>query len=223
MKYILVFFVSMFFLKNIYSQSFQASEDCQVNIGAPNFEHEERKEVIDAVFKYMTVRLDNRIAGCSGTLINRNVDDGTLGHYFVTAWHCLDETNFDVEHQLYFNYQSNVEDENLMPFTNQGQDDVQSNLTNPLNPIQDGHEYEHRTRLRLVENISIYTGDFALVEILTPLPPHFNFTYAGWAPSRFAMGAPISISSFIQPIPTKFAMVHHPVGDVKKISGFNKQ
>mgnify|MGYP000153258435 CR=1 FL=1 len=218
MKYILVFFITILFFKNAYSQvGFQASEECHENIAAPaNFEHEERKEVIDAVFSYLSVG-----GGlCSGTLINRNIDDGSLGYYFVTAWHCLDETDFDAVHQLYFNFQSNTENEGLMPLTNRGETFNQSNL-NTFPSVQDGYEYLHRTRLRLVEQSSAYLGDFALVEILTPLPPHFNFTYAGWAPSRFSAGFPVSLWSLIEPIPTKNVMVHHPVGDIKKVAGFN--
>ncbi len=50
-------------------------------------------------------------------------------------------------------------------------------------------------------------GDFALLEILTPVPPHFNVAYAGWNPSKHGNA------------PGPIAGVHHPRGDIKKISG----
>jgi len=31
----------------------------------------------------------------------------------------------------------------------------------------------------------IFWGDFAMFEILTPVPPHFNIAYAGWNPNKF--------------------------------------
>jgi hypothetical protein len=53
----------------------------------------------------------------------------------------------------------------------------------------------------------LVAGDLALLEILTPIPPHFNVYYAGWSPETFNK--------------PPFAVIHHPRGDIKKISEMN--
>lgn len=61
--------------------------------------------------------------------------------------------------------------------------------------------------LRLVSSWDM--SDFALFEILETIPDHYNVFYSGWsrAPN----------------VPADVATVHHPSGDVKKISTFDGQ
>jgi hypothetical protein len=49
-------------------------------------------------------------------------------------------------------------------------------------------------------------GDFALCEILSPIPPHFNIYYAGWS----------SQSLINKAVEAPFVDMHHPKGDIKK-------
>ena len=90
--------------------------------------------------------------------------------------------------------------------------DIQSNLYDDDPTIiatltnNSDYQYHHRSRIRVVT--MQYWGDLALCEIITPIPPHFNITYAGWNPSRFA-----GLNSW-----GSFAGIHHPNGDIKKIS-----
>jgi len=56
--------------------------------------------------------------------------------------------------------------------------------------------------------VSGFRVDVALLEIMTPIPAHFNVAYAGWMPY-----APPGLNgSWVAP----FHLVHHPSGDVKK-------
>ena len=188
-----------------FGQRFGLSDFCQVNVHDPAFLNIGRRDVINA-----TVRIQ---AGgyCSGTLINRNTGDNDVGFYILTAKHCVDDLNFDNTFTIVFNYQSPDAENNSVPISNRGNSNSQStSLTD------DDHEYRHRTRLRLVGQ---YTwGDMALLEILTPVPPHFNITYSGWNPSRFNSfsigGGPV--------IPAPIVGIHHPRGDIKKISGIQE-
>ncbi|MGI6477933.1 MAG: trypsin-like peptidase domain-containing protein [Salinivirgaceae bacterium] len=62
--------------------------------------------------------------------------------------------------------------------------------------------------MRATKNDSIGTVDFALLEAKQPIPEHFNANYAGWDASGRT--------------PTNTVAIHHPRGDVKKISFSNK-
>ncbi|HRO41878.1 MAG TPA: T9SS type A sorting domain-containing protein [Flavipsychrobacter sp.] len=164
---------------------------------------------------------------CTGTLLNRNQDDSKLGYYLLTAHHCLTESptsdnisvNFEQEHVLIFNYQSPDGNTTNTAPTNRADNFniLQSgeDFINPNQSVTDGYEYLHRTRLRLVRNYLV--GDFALLEILTEVPPHFNVSYAGWNPNSIYQGFPDGS------VPTgqgfdKYIGIHHPGGDIKKIS-----
>jgi hypothetical protein len=60
-----------------------------------------------------------------------------------------------------------------------------------------------------------------MYEIIIPLPPHFNYGYAGWSPSRFwvlANSGPLNL-----PLPpTRIVSFHHSNADIKKISGYGQ-
>jgi len=179
---ILVFFI----VSKINAQSgWEQSASCNENANVQALWATGRENVIAATFK-MNVQ-----GNCTGTLINRNTSDGDLGFYFITARHCmsvdgLNNNNYidsTKEWTFYFNYQSPDGDNNSTPESNRGITDAESSLA-PANPIiTNGYEYLHRSKIRLVADY--FWGDFALCEMLTPLPPHFNVYFAGWNPSVF--------------------------------------
>lgn len=147
--------------------------------------------------------------------MNRKTEDGNLGFYFLTAKHCTDGVDFDDVHTLYFNYQSPDGNTNNTATTNRGIEDWQTGEINPFTSslTTQGYEYRHATQLRLVQDYS--WGDFALVEILTPVPPHFNVSFAGWNPSLFHNGIQVGTPTvFFEP----YVGIHHPRGDIKKLS-----
>lgn len=195
---------------NVYAQRFQVSDDCHINVHDFAFNNTHRGSVISSTVK---ISVSNSL--CSATLINRNTNNNELGFYLLTANHCINDANFNNDHFIYFNYQSPDEDELSTETSNRGMRNQQSDNS----VIFDGYEYHHQTRLRLVNRF--FWGDLSLLEILTPVPPHFNVSYAGWNPSRFYNGVSFGIRNPFR-LPTDYVGIHHPRGDVKKISGNNQ-
>lgn len=193
-----------------FSQYWDKSGDCNVNANDPSYLNLQsgRQGAISATVK---LSIDGN---CSGTLINRNTSDNDVGFYILTAKHCTDDVNFNIPNTIYFNYQSSGANDNSTAISNMGKADFQSTLL-----TNDGYEYRHQTFLRLVAD---YTwGDLALLEVLTPLPPHFNVTYAGWNPNKFNDLNVANLPS-LPTLPSQIFGVHHPKGDIKKISGMHE-
>jgi hypothetical protein len=210
MRLIILLIICVLFSNSIFSQFWGDAASCQKNVNDPAFQNGNRNMVIRSVFKLFIE------GGCTGTLINRNTTDSQLGYYFLTAHHCVEGVNFDNEHVLYFNYQSPDANSSSTPISNRGIADEQSQ-NDPNNPA---YEYRHHTKLRLVDGY--VWGDFALCEILTPLPPHFNVYFAGWNPSLFVNGVSIGTPPSCGTNPNLFVGIHHPEEDIKKISGTQK-
>ncbi len=173
--------------------------------------------IISATFEFGT----KSKGYCTGTLINRKTSDGSLGYYFLTAMHCLEgsfetdgETTFST-FEFRFNYQSPEDYSLSTPESNRGWVNKQSATKDSITGviIPNGFEYFHTSKMRLVGGL-YYWGDMALVEILTPLPPHFNVAYSGWNPNFFFDG------NVIPPINNwgDFKTIHHPKADIKKIA-----
>jgi hypothetical protein len=176
--------------------------------------NDDRRDIIDATFK-----IDVE-GGCTGTLINRNTTDADVGFYFIIARHCLftngNVINFDVPHQLMFNYQSKDANSESTAISNRGKIEAQSTADD--DPTDANYEYFHESKIELIN--WEFWGDFALCKIVTPLPPHFNYSYAGWNPSMFINnGIPDGdiLSCIVNP--TMYVGIHHPKQDIKKISG----
>lgn len=199
----------MILIKSLSAQEWQDAGACQKNVNDPQYHVAPNNDMINSVFK---LRIDGL---CTGTLINRNTNDGDVGFYFITAHHCVKDVDFSNDFTLYFNYQSPDATSSSTYSTNQGVSNSQSSNTLP-----NGYEYKHISKLRLVEDYS--WGDFALCEILTPLPPHFNYNYAGWNSSILLNGVSAGNPPNCGTLPTLFTAVHHPEGDIKKISGSQK-
>lgn len=194
----------------IKGQSFNTSKPCNVNVNeSQNF----RDIVKKATFK---IRFVGPNPGtCTGTLINRDIEQNQLGFFFVIARHCLiapfansgiDPTR---EHEFSFNYQAPDPNNNFStPVSNRGR--VSSGLgVQSRSTSDDGYQYLHRSPIRIIS--WYFWGDFALCEILNPIPPHFNVTFAGWNPG-LATFVPVPFS------PEQYFNPHHPAGDIKKMS-----
>lgn len=207
-KKILATILFNIFAVTLFAQ-WQESGSCQVNVYDPYYANINRENIINATCK-MSIN-----GTCTGTLINRNTSDNDLGFYLLTARHCISDIDFNANHTLLFNYQSPGANDELTPTSNRGMDFKQSeNLE-----TDKGYEYFHVTKLRLVADF--VWGDLALVEILTPLPKHFNVSYSGWSPNRFYNG--LNAGGSLPPVlPSRYSTVHHPEGDIKKISGINQ-
>lgn len=204
------------------AQSFLESKDCNVNVNdlLPIGTSATTPLINSSTFKFsQIVNIDgeDKIQSCSGTLLNRFVNDSELGYYFITAKHCTKEIQENQLIWFMFNYQSPTGVSNETIESNEGNRIRQSKLYDytPLN--DDSYEYYHESYVRKVDDF--WWGDLALYEILKPIPPHFNVSYAGWNPSAFI---PTYIPTpCISAVPARFKGIHHPRGDRKKVSGVN--
>lgn len=196
----------MLFFTNGIAQQFNTSLWCHRNVYDPVTSGIDRKECIDATFKYHNPNGNT----CTGVLINRNTGDANVGFYFLTARHCFYENNqmtplfeFGDPFDFYFNYQSKDANNSAVPFSNQGawqgfqSEDIADN----------GYHYHHSSQIQIISAFA--WGDMMLCKILTPLPTHFNITYSGWNPNPFRFGG-LTWGEFVG--------IHHPSGDIKKIS-----
>ena len=182
--------------------------------------------IISATFEFGT----EAKGYCTGTLINRKTSEGEVGFYFLTAKHCINELSLEIDgttisvFEFRFNYQSPNTYSLSTPETNRGWYNGQSGLNDSItgDKITNGFEYYHLSKMRIVNDpnnansLNLVTGgDLALVEILTPIPPHFNVAYAGWNPNFFYYEGniypPINMLG-------DFKMIHHPKADIKKIA-----
>lgn len=208
MKNLFLIFLLNFSVCLLHAQSWDEAGDCEVNVNNSNYANLPiRQGTINATVKLYIYGTSGNWE-CSGTLINRNTSDGDVGYYILTAKHCMDGIDYSANHFVIFNYQSPSENNASTPNSNRG-----IYLGQSISLTDNRYEYSHGSKLRLVNSFT--WGDLALFEVLTPIPPHFNVTYAGWNPSRF--GTVISTNHN----PTDFYGVHHPHGDIKKISGTN--
>jgi hypothetical protein len=154
-----------------------------------------REELISSVIRFTV-----NGSSCTGTLINRNTNEQTLGNYFITAWHCFkdggecggNEYNWSIPVNISFNYQSPPSPYGLVHSANAS-----------------GTLYEITRPIRLVEHVNCSYGDFAICEIMgDPIPPHFTPYYAGWRPTHI-----VSLSDYIN--------FSHPNGSSKHVATAN--
>ncbi|HEX2395042.1 MAG TPA: T9SS type A sorting domain-containing protein [Bacteroidales bacterium] len=113
---------------------------------------------------------------CTGTLVNTSQNQGV--HYILTAGHCFKEEKEANTAVFYFQYES--------PFC----DGPDGNTSRALS----GATIRARS-----DDI-----DFALLELLEPVPFTYHPYYAGW--------------DYRQIAPQSGLVIHHPLGDVKKIA-----
>jgi len=154
-----------------------------------------RDDLKRAVFKYFAGG-----SSCTGTLINRNTNENSLGQYFITSWHCFklgndcagDNYDFSQAITMIFNYQSPPD-----------------HLGQVFSDNKDGAVYSITRNIRLVDHVTCAYGDVAICEILgEPIPAHFNPYFAGWSPA-------------IAPTTSSFVSFGHSQGSLKQVAATN--
>jgi hypothetical protein len=190
----------LFFCCPLKAQDFNEALPCNINVNgtdwSQNFHIEQR-----AIFRY----IPSDGGACTGTLINQGIYSyETPRQLFLTARHCVRDVNWNGIWRFYFNYQSRNENTLDTPIYNRG---IGNNPGQSQDYSSDDYAYYHESLVRVI-SMDVLT-DVALVEILTPIPPHFNIAYAGWIPYFFT-------GQVITDLP--FTVIHHPTGDIKKIS-----
>lgn len=160
---------------NIFGKSekdgnFGRSGECNIDINCLQGDHWQNEKNAVARIIINTSEL------CTGTLLNNTSEDETP--YFLTANHCIDNSN-DAEYSVFcFDYES--------PYC--GGPDGSTDYTISGSKIR----------------AKIYELDFTLVELNDKPPYSFPAYFAGWTSDTSA--------------PQKTTTIHHPFGDVKKIS-----
>ena len=180
-----------------FAQSWGQAQECQNNANN-SFNNNDLKA---ATFRYRTAGGE-----CTGTLLNRNTPENSIGQYFLTSWHCLNDLSLNANNEfqatLTFNYQSPNANNLGTPLNNRGIFPGQSTL-----PDNNRFRYWLPSQIRLIEKTSMAQGDMAICQILAPIPPHFNVYYSGWSPNQYLFANLVPFSTF-----------HHERGDIKKIT-----
>ena len=158
---------------------------CQININCSegnNFQDQK-----NGVARILTTYSSGQ-GWCSGSLINNAADNK---EYFLTAYHCGDESTNQQFNQwiFYFNYEFNgCNNSTTAPIT-----------TNSVTGAQ------VKSRSNDLNSTSI-SSDFLLLELNNTIPSSYNPYYNGWNISSTTTSSGVGI--------------HHPLGDTKKISTF---
>jgi hypothetical protein len=98
MKVILIISLNLL-ISILHGQNFNDSHPCHVNVNqSPNF----RDVVKRASFKIRFVGPGEGL--CTGTLVNKDIGQNDLGFYFVTARHCIDDDNGNIDINLLGNH-----------------------------------------------------------------------------------------------------------------------
>ncbi|MES2629422.1 MAG: T9SS type A sorting domain-containing protein [Bacteroidota bacterium] len=181
---------------------------CSRNVNSVNLGDDHQNNIRATVKMYFP---GPGAGSCSGTLVNRDVSQSSLGQYILTANHCFDGVPHNggvAEVHLIFNFQSRDGENESMPFNARGFSNGQNGLTYlQSNRTVNGYRHIMRSaRVRKVESFSF--GDMALYEIIDQIPPHFNPYYAGWATNHVPLVAAVE----------NYRFVHHAKGDIKKLA-----
>ena len=174
------------------SRGFGDSKDCEVNVNCP--EGDNWQDEKKGVARIILIAAGDAWY-CTGSLINNVRNDKTP--YFLTASHCADGTTEEEfkRWKFYFNYES---PDCFNP---------QKDPNNPDNPTTIGAE-----RIAEGEFHPIYGStegsDFLLLKLDDKLASRSDLYYNGWnvavTPATGGVG------------------IHHPAGDIKKISTYTK-
>lgn len=209
--------IALFITKKANAQSgdFGSSASCEYNVNEPPWAtaYDDMKR---ATFKFAMTQVGS--GNCTAVLINQYVNQNQQEQYFLTAKHCLDGTNSNTEFHFIFNYQSKDSYNSSVPNENIGSVLNQSGAPNSLIPsITDNNGYQsYFTSPITIIDESGALGDMALCKINNPIPPHFNVYYAGWIPHSFTYTT--ALFDIVYGSPNGFRSIHHPEGDIKKIS-----
>ncbi|MFW5659618.1 MAG: T9SS type A sorting domain-containing protein, partial [Bacteroidota bacterium] len=181
-------------------KDFGSSNTCHVNVNCE--EGSDKTDARDATARILVTQ--GQFTGwCTGVLVNNTAEDGTP--YLLSAEHCaydydnntlLPQSDID-QWVFYFNYES-------------------ANCENPASEQEiPNHSIVGATRLATSDDEGGETGsDMLLLELSERPQDHFEVYYAGWDRTDYGL---------LNPPPSSGFSIHHPVGDIKKISTFSDQ
>ena len=160
------------------------------NINAPACP--ECSQFLDQAKSVAIVMTSNGQKFCTGSMINNGRQNGR--QLFLTADHCVNEFNSDFRYNILgFNYQSKLCQNNPNEWP----------LVQTTQGLKLLGKWEYFLSLILLARST--ESDFALFEVQERIPSKYGVFMAGWSASQ-------------DPPPAPIVSIHHPSGDVKKIS-----
>ncbi len=181
---------------NSKTSNFGTSAPCQKNVmcKAPHWCKERRSVVM---LRYFDIQKPEWKPFCSGVLLNNERRDGRP--YLLTAFHCLDgDKNASLDNN------EKQESQNWQYVFNYMATTCANPATEPLIEYYIYGAKFHTGRVK---------SDFALLELSARPPGNFNAYYAGWDRTDFKG----------KNRPKNVVGIHHPKGDIKKISTSKKR
>ena len=179
---------------NTQVRNFGDSGNCQVNVNCSP-EGDNWKEIKTSVCR-ISIRIDGNAYWCSGSLMNNTAED--CKPYVLTADHCA----FDSDNGAY----ATQGDMNQWIFYfNYEANECENPTQNPSANTLSGCSYISRSSNNGNVNNS---SDFHFVELNNDLPFDYGLYAAGWNRNNTA--------------PSQSVGIHHPAGDIKKISSYNQ-
>ena len=176
------------------ARNFGDSEDCHVN---PNCspEGDDWQDVKTSVCR-ISIRIGFNAYWCSGSLINNTAED--CKPYVLTADHCA----FDDDNNV---YATNNDMNQWVFYFNYEADECENPTLEPSSNTMVGCSFVANSS----DNGSINsTSDFHLIELNNSLPFDYGLYVAGWNRNNSAS--------------TQGVGIHHPAGDIKKLSTYNQ-
>jgi hypothetical protein len=214
--FLLTFLLCLFGKLLVAQDDFNADGGCSPGVYAlgPTYLN---PNLIQSTFRFSMFSQDGtRLAGCTGCLVNQWVN-GRPRQLFLTARHCIREGQYgegqdrrfnDV--RFVFNFQSNNGTQDAIPLRQAPLLGNRGNFPEFRYSFTSRVERRYESTALLTEIGFGYGVDIALMEIMEPIPPHFNVFYAGWTPSLLTGFGGVSDAPM--------RLVQHPAGDAKKFS-----
>ncbi|WP_082868074.1 T9SS type A sorting domain-containing protein [Tenacibaculum ovolyticum] len=188
---------SIYKSKNTTKAKFGESSDCQVNVACGIGNRWDKQ--IRSVVLYAS---NNGTGLASAVLINNTNQDRTP--YLLTALHNVSDSRANPQTSMFiFNYQSSTcadpQTEPSMANSISGAEFLRQDISSV--PQEGVSGPDGNPTITRAENAGI---DFALLKLSSPIPTSYNAYYSGWNASN---------------TPTDYFLgIHHPSGDIKKIS-----
>ena len=173
------------------STGWHSSDDCEVDVNCTPVGDNWQDEKRGVAEIFLLS--NNQWGWCSGSLVNNTNNDGTP--YFLTAYHCGEGETSSSEYsrwQFYFKYE--------VPANQASGSGTSSNISEP--------SYKTLTGCTEKASGSINGGsDLLLLQLNTTPTATYEPYYNGWNRANIA--------------PSNGVGIHHPAGDVKKISTYS--
>ena len=181
-------------LENILPEALGSSGDCMINAKCPQYENWcNQRRSVALIIRVLSN--GGSIRWCSGSLVTNEKRDGKP--LFLTAFHCIDN---DPENNSIEQSEKDEINNWIFVFNYQSAD-----CNNPSSEPSLQYSISGATYIN-----SNHNSDYALLQLNSRPPKDYNVYYNGWSNDKDDM--------------TNWGVcIHHPAGDIKKISEWDKE